>query len=275
MKKHSFMLQMQVAGRERKEVAGIIAGHFGTQAAYKGAPGFEYLIAEPTGREWLVDKAGMIITQGAEEDHVAEMFAVFKVLEENGVTVVGQAAVNIPTEGHSGVTLRNLVNILASKERLIAKAMGTPGMVFISREMVEAVNTVRLKTVEDFLEAAGSEALPGLVITKDTIALRCFAATLNPEAIQAYIQFVLAANKMAMAQKHSSPREMEPDNEKYHFRVWLLRLGFIGDEYSVARKLFLDRLSGNTAFKTVEQAEEAVKKRKLRRTESSIGEVAG
>lgn len=264
MDKDSFRIQMKVAGRERKEVAGLIAGHFGVQAVYQGAPGFGYLTTESTGRAWHVDKAGAIITQGRSEDNTAEIFAVLKALEENGVEAVGQVAVTISTEGHNGVTLRNLVNILAAKERLIAKAMGVTGQSFIAPPMVAAINPVRLKTVDDFLEAADGEGCPSLEINKDTITFRWFAATLNPEAIQAYIQFTFAVNKMALAQKHSSPRETETANERYTFRVWLLRLGFIGENYSASRKLFLDRLAGNGSFRTEEQAQKAVKKRKER-----------
>lgn len=262
MEKHSFRFQMQVAGRERKEVAGLIAGYFGVQAVYQGTRGFGYLITEPGGREWLVDKAGSIVVQGQAEESAAEMFAVLKVLEENGVEAEGQAVVTIPTEGHCGVSLRNLVNILAGKERLIAKAMGAAGQSFLDRAMVEAINAVRLKSIVEFLEAAGSEVSPGLAITEKTITFRWFAATLNPKAIQAYIHLALAVNKMALAQKHSSPHETDTTNEKYTFRVWLLRLGFIGEGYSASRKLFLDRLSGDGSFRTPEQAIEAAGKRK-------------
>lgn len=262
MDKHGFRFQMQVTGRERKEVAGLIANYFGVQAAYQGTRGFGYLITEPSGREWLVDKTGAVVTQSVAEDNVAEMFAVLKALEENGAEAVGQASVTVTTEGHNGVTLRNMVNLLAAKEQLIAKAMGSASQSLIAPAMVTAVNAVRLKAVEDFLEAAGGEESPGLAITRDTIAFRWFAATLNPEVIQAYIQFALAVNEMALAQKHSSPHETDTINEKYTFRVFLLRLGFIGEDYSASRKIFLDRLSGNGSFRTKEQEQEAVRRRK-------------
>ena len=133
-------------------------------------------------------------------------------------------------------------------------------------EIVKKINAVRLKTIEDFLEVAGSEVSPGLAITQDTITLRWFAATLNPEAIAAYIQFAFAVNAMAMMQRHATPNAKVTDNEKYKFRVWLLRLGFIGEEYSFARMLFLSRLEGNGSFRTGEQVHEAVKRRKTRLT---------
>ncbi|QDR81363.1 hypothetical protein [Sporomusa termitida] len=265
MEKHDFKFHMQVTGRGRKEVAALIAAHFGTQAVYQGTRGFGYLITEPngSGREWLVDKAGAVVTEGVKLDNVAEVFAVLKVLEENGIEAAGRAAVTLSIDGHWGRSLQNLVNILSAKERLIAKAMGT-GQPFMIPEIVKKINAVRLKTIEDFLEVAGSEVSPGLAITQDTITLRWFAATLNPEAIAAYIQFAFAVNAMAMMQRHATPNEKETDNEKYTFRVWLLRLGFIGQEYSASRKLFLGRLDGNGSFRTEKQVHEAIKRRKAR-----------
>lgn len=267
MDKHSFKFRMSVTGRERKEVAALIAAHFGTQAVYQGTRGFGYLITEPGGREWLVYKEGAVVTAGTKEDNVSELFAVLKTLEENGVEANGQAAVTLATEGHNGVTLRNLVNILAGKERLIAKAMGT-GRPITNPDMVTAINAVRLNNIADFLEAAGSEPSPGLAIAQEAITLKWFAATLNPEAIAAYIQFVFAVNAIALTQKYATPHAKETTNEKYTFRVWLLRLGFIGEAYAASRKLFLDRLDGNASFRTEEQIHEAVKRRKERLTQS-------
>ena len=91
---------------------------------------------------------------------------------------------------------------------------------------------------------------PGLAITKDDITFRWFAATLSPDAIQAYVHFALAVNKMSLALKYSSPIELQILNEKYQFRCWLLRLGFIGETYKSSRKVFLDKLSGDGAFRT-------------------------
>lgn len=275
MAEHSFKFQMQVTGRERKEVAGLIASHFGVQAVYQGTRGFGYLTTEPGGREWLVDKAGAVVTQGQAKDNAAEVFTVLKVLDENAVEAEDEVAITIPTEGHSGVTLRNLVNILASKERLIAKAMGTIGQPIVDPTIVEKVNAARLKTIEDFFEAAGSEASPGLVITQDTITFHWFTATLNPEIVQAYVQFAAAVNDMALSLKHSSPQATKTENEKYSFRVFLLRLGFVGEKYSATRKLFLGRLEGNMAFKTQEQAKEAAKKRKKKPTVAEEAEING
>jgi hypothetical protein len=39
------------------------------------------------------------------------------------------------------------------------------------------------------------------------------------------------------------------DNARYTFRTWLLRLGMIGDEYKVTRRILLANLEGNIAFR--------------------------
>lgn len=99
---------------------------------------------------------------------------------------------------------------------------------------------------------------------------RCFAATLKPEVIQAYMQFAFAVNKMALELKYSSPHEKELANEKYSFQVWLLRLDFIGEAYRISRKLFLGWLTGNGAFKTKEKAQKAVGRREMRLEKAKI-----
>jgi hypothetical protein len=80
-----FKLQMEVTGRERKEVAGLIASHFETQTAYQGAPSFGYLITESTGREWRIDKTGVINIEVQAEDDLTQAFTALNTLEESGV----------------------------------------------------------------------------------------------------------------------------------------------------------------------------------------------
>jgi len=54
---------------------------------------------------------------------------------------------------------------------------------------------------------------------------------------------------MAATQKRVTAKVKEPDNEKYAFRCFLLRLGFIGDDYKATRKILLRNLSGNSSWK--------------------------
>ena len=61
--------------------------------------------------------------------------------------------------------------------------------------------------------------------------------------------FIAQLCKLSKDQKRVSATEKEVDNEKYAFRCFLLRLGFIGDEYKATRKILLRNLSGNSAWK--------------------------
>lgn len=77
----------------------------------------------------------------------------------------------------------------------------------------------------------------------------------SPDEIKAYTHFISAICKMSKEQKRISAIEKEIDNEKYAFRCFLLRLGFIGNEYKDERKILLRNLTGSAAFKSGEKKE--------------------
>lgn len=67
--------------------------------------------------------------------------------------------------------------------------------------------------------------------------------------MKAYIQLVLAMSELAKEVKYASPKPQQTENEKYAMRCWLLRLGFIGDEFETAREILLRNLEGNAAWR--------------------------
>ena len=67
--------------------------------------------------------------------------------------------------------------------------------------------------------------------------------------MNAYDTFICKLCEMARNQKRVNAAEKSTDNEKYAFRCFLLRLGFIGAEYKTARKILLKNLSGSSAFR--------------------------
>lgn len=67
--------------------------------------------------------------------------------------------------------------------------------------------------------------------------------------MKAYIQLVLAMSELAKEVKYASPKPQQTENEKYAMRCWLLRLGFIGEEFETAREILLRNLEGNTAWR--------------------------
>ena len=92
------------------------------------------------------------------------------------------------------------------------------------------------------------------VFQKGTIEFRAFNSNLHAGKVKAYLQFCLAITAQAHNQRSARPTKTVSDNEKYTFRVWLLRLGMIGDEFKTARKHLLDHLEGNIAWKDPMQA---------------------
>ena len=72
----------------------------------------------------------------------------------------------------------------------------------------------------------------------------------NAGRLKAYIQFCLALSQMAKEVKFASAKPQQHENPKYAMRTWLLRLGFIGDEFKTAREVLTKRLSGDAAFRT-------------------------
>ena len=74
-----------------------------------------------------------------------------------------------------------------------------------------------------------------------------------PDHALAYTQFIAAICKMSTEQKRVTAKVREVNNEKYAFRCFLLRLGFIGEEFKKSRKILLSNLDGSSAFKTVKE----------------------
>lgn len=90
----------------------------------------------------------------------------------------------------------------------------------------------------------------GILIAEDTISFPWFSTLPGPDEVNAYTHFIAALCKMSKDQKRISNVEKPVDNEKYAFRCFLLRLGFIGNEYKTERKILLRNLTGSAAFKS-------------------------
>ena len=94
--------------------------------------------------------------------------------------------------------------------------------------------------------------------TKGTIEFRLFQfetptnhrrSGIHAGRLKSYIQLCLALSQMAKEVRTASPKPQQNENPKYAMRTWLLRLGFIGDEYATAREILTKNLAGNTAFR--------------------------
>ncbi len=104
-------------------------------------------------------------------------------------------------------------------------------------------------------KALGVDKLP-IEVGDTKVSFPWFAGMPTPEEVKAYDHFICALCEMARNQKRVTAKERDTGNEKYAFRCFLLRLGFIGPEFKQERKILLRNLTGSSAFKSVPQKEE-------------------
>jgi hypothetical protein len=126
--------------------------------------------------------------------------------------------VSLPRESFTDAALENLHRLVDAKAALIKKALAV-------------------------------ESLP-VEADEEKVSFPWFADGQDGDAAKAYTHFITALCDMARKQKRVTAKERPADNEKYAFRCFLLRLGFIGEEYKGERKVLLKNLSGNGSFKS-------------------------
>ncbi len=178
-------------------------------------------------------------------------------------------AISLPMGAHTGVSLRNLVNMVYTRGPLLSRATG--GNFHVAKELAEALQDDSctaavqsfLKTLTDYMEAHGG--MEGLKITEEQISFTGFPAPADKAHADAFCQLAAMMNGMALSQKRIQAKEVSTDNEKYAFRIWLLRLGMNGDDYKSTRKVLMENLGGHAAFRTPEEAEKAKAKNKAKR----------
>ena len=215
MMKMARTITYDVKGVKRKELVEAIGEHLSCKPIYQGVPTFAYAIGEVT-----VDREGGVIINDAMTPAEADKLKM--TLKEKGFIGTNYKGpelleISMPREIFTGKALERLEKIIDAKRALIAKAIGT-----------EDLN----------------------IILEDTkVTFPWFQVTEDSEEINHYALFVEALCKMAIHSKRITSKAKESTNEKYDFRCFLLRLGFIGDEHKALRKFLLRNLSGNGAFK--------------------------
>ena len=190
--------------------------------------------------------------------------------------------VHIGAQGHTPQSLRNLANIMASHESLLASALNLDrGRMnrycrTVSPAFLEQLNRKKPQTMAELADIwyTSQNASYGrsahyndsryhmlnlhATFTKGTVEFRLFQFDapsgtkqngLHAGQLKSYIQLCLALSQMAKTVRTASPKPQQNENPKYAMRTWLLRLGFIGNEFKTARETFTNRLSGDGAFR--------------------------
>lgn len=208
-------IQYNKTGTERKALVKAISEILGCEIKYKGAPSFAY-----EGDYLTITKAGTLSF-----DDMADSKEVEKLLEGlAGRGFICEEAethddliIQMPRDYFTDAALDNLRRIVDSKSGLIKKAIG-------------------------------ADSLP-IEITDENVSFPWFNPRGDAPAVRAFTHFVSALCEMAKAQQRVNASKKLVDNEKYAFRCFLLRLGFIGVEYKTERKTLLSKLNGSSAFR--------------------------
>ena len=293
MRTQRFGIEIEMTGITREKAAEAIAEYFGTESFYLGTYYKTYGAKDRQGRTWKATydssiiaqkKSGGRTVQAADEykceivspiltyGDMADLQEVVRRLRHSGAFVNSQCGIHIHVDAsrYTPQTLRNLVNIIASKEDILYKALRIdPARLRwckkTNEKLIETINRRKPQTMEALKDIwyAGSTRgrdehyndtrYHGLnlhsTFTKGTVEFRLFNSTTHAGEIKAYIQFCLAVSHQALTQKKASARKTVTDNEKYAFRCWMLRLGLSGDEFKTCRLHFLKHLEGNSAWR--------------------------
>ena len=214
-------IRFTLESKQRPKLAQEIGNLLGTAPHYERVPSCAYDIAG-----YRLDKEGVLhIPEGVEEETVEDLILQLREcgfqddaeVTEEVPAQQEKLTIAIPKDSLTDTALENLQKIIANKQTLFQRAF-------------------RMDSTE-------------IEITDEKINFIWFPYTVDGDEIAAYTQFISRLCDMARDAKRVSSKPTETDNDKYAFRCFLLRLGFIGKEYKTARKILLRNLTGNSAFR--------------------------
>lgn len=299
MKKQTIGVEVEMNSITRSEAAKIAADFFGT-GRYQDTAGRNgyctWSAWDADGREWKFQRDTSIVGLDSEKCELVTpilTYADMETLQElirrlrragakSDATRDCGVHIHIGAKGHTPQTLRNLANIMASHERLIADALNLDRSRIqrycrtVDSRFLEQVNRRKPTTMSAFADIWYTSHNAACdrnyhyndsryhmlnyhaTFTKGTVEFRLFQFDapangkrngLHAGQLKSYIQFCLALSQMAKTVKSASPKPQQNENPKYAMRTWLLRLGFIGDEFKTAREILTKRLDGDASFR--------------------------
>ena len=299
MKKQTIGVEVEMNSIARSRAAKVAAEFFGT-GRYKDTAArngyYTWSAWDADGREWKFQRDVSIAGPDSEKCELVTPVLTYGDMEllQELVRQLRHAGgrsdadrgcgvhIHIGAKGHTPQSLRNLANIMAGHESLIAEALNLDGRRMsrycrtVDPRFLEQLNKKKPRTMAELAdiwytsqgESHGRDHHYNgsryrmlnyhSVFTKGTIELRLFQFDapadgkrngLHAGQLKGYIQFCLLLSQMAKEVKSASPKPQQHENPKYAMRTWLLRLGFIGDEFKTAREVLTRRLSGDASFR--------------------------
>ncbi len=299
MKKQTIGVEIEMNNITRADAAKIAAEYFGTgrweDTAYRNGYS-SYSAWDAQGREWKFQKD---VSIAGDDLHKCELvtpiltYGDIETLQElcrrlrhagakSDATRGCGVHIHIGAKGHTPQTLRNLANIMASHENLLADALKldrnrmdrycrTVDPRFL-KELNRKKPTTMAKLADIWYTSQGEDYGRNqhynrsryrmlnyhATFTKGTIEFRLFQFDapdgerqngIHAGQLRSFIQLCLALSEMAKEVKTASPKPQQTENPKFAMRTWLMRMGFIGEEFATARDFLTRNLTGDAAFR--------------------------
>ncbi len=268
-----------LSGSDRKPLVAAISQILDKPAVYQGAPSFAYTVGDFTvDRNGILsynsnihpDFAAVLISDLQERGFVAEIISDTdnndELTAENAAATDNSTAtteasleaddVEAGTEtADDTVVTENIASTEANDAEspdILTIEVPDTGFTPEAKENIKKIVASKKTVLE---KALGSDGLP--IVEKDgKITFPWFTLHDIDGEADAYSRLVTAICKMAKEQKRVTATEKPIENEKFTMRLFLIRLGFIGDEYKTARKILLRNLSGNASWKSGHKPEQ-------------------
>ena len=239
--------RFNATGERRKEMVKVISGIVGMKAVYMRMPTCAYAISNFT-----VSKEGALAWDERSSGELVEK--VLAGLAQAGFTAEPEVTSETQAEPEDSAEAAADTQETAAGEETAGPQEGIGLTVSLPRESFTDAALENLQKLVDAKAALIKKALAvdSLPVEADTekVSFPWFADGQDGDAAKAYTHFITALCDMARKQKRVTAKERSADNEKYAFRCFLLRLGFIGEEFKGERKVLLKNLSGNGSFKS-------------------------
>ena len=299
MKKQTIGVEVEMNSITREKAAKIAAEFFGIEH-YQNTAGRNGYCAwsawDEAGREWKFQKDVSIAGPDSEKCEMVTpvlSYADMEILQElirrlrkagakSDATRGCGVHIHIGAKGYTPQTLRNLANIMAGHEELLASGLHLdqdriqryckmvdprfldqlnrrkPGTMAVLADVWYRSQNADYGRSRHYNDSRYHMLNLHATFTKGTVEFRLFQFDapadgrqngLHAGQLKSYIQLCLALSQMAKTVRTASPRPQQNENPKYAMRTWLLRLGFIGEEFRTARELLTKRLDGDAAFR--------------------------
>ena len=299
MKKQTIGVEVEMNGITREAAAKLAAGYFGTgrwEDTARRNGYYTWSAWDAQGREWKFQRDVSISGPDSEKTELVTPILRYEDIEtlqelcrrlrkagaKSDATRGCGVHIHIGANGHTPQTLRNLANIMASHESLLADALRLDrGRMnrycrTVDPDFLRQLNRRKPQTMAALADVwyRGNGADYGrsqhyndsryhmlnlhATFTKGTVEFRLFQFDapdgkrqngIHAGQLKSYIQLCLALSQLAKDVRTASPKPQQNENPKYAMRTWLLRLGFIGEEFATAREFLTRNLDGDTAFR--------------------------